>query len=48
MRIAQVCPYSLSVPGGVQRQVLGLARAQRALGHQVTVLAPSDGPPPEP
>ncbi|HUZ44145.1 MAG TPA: glycosyltransferase family 4 protein [Acidimicrobiales bacterium] len=47
MRVAQVCPYSLSIPGGVQGQVLGLARAQRRHGHDVTVLAPSDGPPPE-
>lgn len=48
MRIAQVCPYSLSVPGGVQGQVLGLARALRDLGHEARVLAPSDGPPPDP
>jgi phosphatidylinositol alpha-mannosyltransferase len=48
MRIAQVCPYSLSLPGGVQGQVLGLARSLRATGHTVTVLAPTDGPPPEP
>lgn len=47
VRVAQLCPYSLSVPGGVQAQVLGLARAQRALGHDVAVLAPCDGPPPE-
>ncbi|MHB1924454.1 MAG: glycosyltransferase family 4 protein [Acidimicrobiales bacterium] len=47
MRVAQVCPYSLSIPGGVQGQVLGLARALRRHGHHVTVLAPSDGPPPE-
>jgi len=48
VRVAQVCPYSLSIPGGVQGQVLGLARALRRAGHEVTVLAPSDGPPPEP
>jgi phosphatidylinositol alpha-mannosyltransferase len=47
MRAGLVCPYSLSAPGGVQGQVLGLARALRALGHEVRVLAPSDGPPPE-
>lgn len=47
MRIAQVCPYSLSVPGGVQGQVLGLARALRKLGHEARVLAPCDGPPPD-
>ena len=43
-----VCPYSLSIPGGVQAQVLGLARHLRRLGHEVRVLAPCDGPPPEP
>ncbi|MDP8937326.1 MAG: glycosyltransferase family 4 protein [Actinomycetota bacterium] len=48
MRVALVCPYSLSLPGGVQGQVLGLARALRALGHTVRVLGPCDGPPPEP
>lgn len=48
MRIAQVCPYSLTVPGGVQSQVLGLARALRDLGHDARVLGPCDGPPPEP
>lgn len=47
MRIGLVCPYSISVPGGVQEQVLGLARALRAKGHQARVLAPSDGPPPD-
>jgi len=47
VRIGIVCPYSVSVPGGVQEQVLGLARALRAKGHQARVLAPSDGPPPD-
>jgi phosphatidylinositol alpha-mannosyltransferase len=47
MRIAQVCPYSLTPPGGVQAQVLGLARSLRTLGHEVRVLAPCDGPPPD-
>ena len=27
MRVGLVCPYSLTLPGGVQGQVLGLARA---------------------
>ena len=48
MRIAQVCPYSLTLPGGVQAQVLGLGRALRKVGHDVRVLGPCDGPPPEP
>jgi phosphatidylinositol alpha-mannosyltransferase len=44
MRVAVVCPYSLSVPGGVQGQVLGLARALDRLGHRALVLAPVDAP----
>ena len=48
MRIGLVCPYSLTVPGGVQGQVLGLARALRRNGHEARVLGPCDGPPPEP
>jgi len=46
LRVAMVCPYSISVPGGVQSQALGLARTMRELGHEVRVLAPCDGPPP--
>jgi phosphatidylinositol alpha-mannosyltransferase len=41
-------PYSLSRPGGVQGQVLGLARELRKLGVDVRVIGPCDGPPPEP
>ncbi|MDQ3898748.1 MAG: glycosyltransferase family 4 protein [Actinomycetota bacterium] len=47
MRVGLVSPYSLSLPGGVQGQVLGLARALRSQGHQVRVLGPCDGAPPE-
>ncbi len=47
MRIGIICPYSLTMPGGVQMQVLGLARALRRRGHAVRVLAPCDGPPPD-
>ncbi|MGZ8764601.1 MAG: glycosyltransferase family 4 protein [Acidimicrobiia bacterium] len=43
-----ICPYSLSIQGGVQGQVLGLARALREIGHETRVLAPCDGPPPMP
>jgi phosphatidyl-myo-inositol alpha-mannosyltransferase len=46
MRIAAVCPYSVSKPGGVQAQVLGLAQAFRLLGHHVDVIAPCDDAPP--
>lgn len=42
MRVALLCPYSLSRPGGVQGQVVGLARALVAGGHEAVVLAPSD------
>ena len=48
MRIGLVCPYSLTMPGGVQGQVLALARSLRSLGHEVRVLGPCDGPPPDP
>jgi len=37
-----VSPYSLSRPGGVQGQVIGLARALRARGVEVTVVGPVD------
>lgn len=46
LRIGLVCPYSVGVPGGVQGQVMGLARALRRMGHEARVLAPCDGPPP--
>src|SRR3954451_22275193 len=48
MRVGLVSPYSLTMPGGVQGQVLALARVLRHLGHETRVLAPCDGPPPEP
>lgn len=47
VRIGIVCPYSLTLPGGVQGQVLGLARALRTKGHHTRVLGPCDGPPPD-
>ena len=47
MRVVLICPYSLSLPGGVQGQVLGLARTLRQAGVSATVLGPCDGPPPE-
>ncbi|MEO6570334.1 MAG: glycosyltransferase family 4 protein [Ilumatobacteraceae bacterium] len=46
LRVGMVCPYSLSIPGGVQAQVMGLARELRRGGHEVRVLGPCDGPPP--
>lgn len=47
MRIGIISPYSLTVPGGVQGQVLGLARALRSRGHEAVALGPCDGPPPD-
>src|SRR5947207_132093 len=47
MRVGLICPYSLTTPGGVQGQVLGLARSLRHLGHEARVLGPCDGPPPD-
>jgi len=47
MRVGLVSPYSLTIPGGVQGQVLGLARSLRHLGHEARVLGPCDGPPPD-
>jgi phosphatidylinositol alpha-mannosyltransferase len=48
LRVGLICPYSLSIPGGVQNQALGIARALRAMGVEARVLAPCDGPPPDP
>src|SRR5262245_28406117 len=48
LRVLLSCPYSLSVVGGVQGQVLGLAGALRELGVDARVIAPCDGPPPAP
>lgn len=47
LRVGMICPYSLTVPGGVQAQVLGLARTLRSKGVDVRVIAPCDGPPPD-
>ena len=40
VRVGMICPYSLTLPGGVQGQVLGLARSLRAKGIEVRVLGP--------
>jgi len=42
VRIGLVCPYSFDIPGGVQNHVKDLAEALLGLGHQVSVLAPSE------
>ncbi len=46
MRLGLICPYSLTVPGGVQNQVMAMARSLLRRGHEVRVLAPCDGAPP--
>ena len=40
MRIGLVSPYDLSSPGGVQAQVIGLAKALRAAGDEAFVIGP--------
>jgi phosphatidyl-myo-inositol alpha-mannosyltransferase len=41
LRVGIVCPYSLGVPGGVQRHVHDLAQTLITAGHSVSVLAPA-------
>jgi predicted metal-dependent phosphoesterase TrpH/glycosyltransferase involved in cell wall biosynthesis len=41
MRVCLVTPFAWSVPHEVNDHVAGVARSLRALGHSVTVLAPS-------
>jgi phosphatidylinositol alpha-mannosyltransferase len=43
VRVGLVCPYSWSVPGGVQSHVAGLASALQALGVETEILAPEGG-----
>ena len=42
-----ICPYSLTLPGGVQGQVLSLSKALVKRGIEVRILGPCDGPPPD-
>ena len=48
MRVAIMCPYSMSIPGGVQNQVLLLAKEMRTRGIDARIIAPCDGAPPVP
>ena len=43
MKIAQVCPYDLDRPGGVQVHIRDTAVALAELGHDVTIIAPKVG-----
>jgi phosphatidylinositol alpha-mannosyltransferase len=40
LRIAQLCPYDIDRPGGVQTHVRDTSRALEQLGHEVTIIAP--------
>jgi phosphatidyl-myo-inositol alpha-mannosyltransferase len=44
LRLALVAPYDLSVPGGVNTQIRGQAKALRQIGHSVDVFGPASGP----
>lgn len=41
MKIALVCPYDTSRPGGVKSHILGLGHALSERGHQVEVIGPN-------
>lgn len=47
VRVGLVSPYSLTIPGGVQGQILALGRALRSRGVATRILGPCDGPPPD-
>jgi phosphatidyl-myo-inositol alpha-mannosyltransferase len=47
VKIALVCPYSWSVPGGVSNHIEALAGRLRGSGHDVLILAPVDADAPE-
>jgi phosphatidylinositol alpha-mannosyltransferase len=40
LKIAQLCPYDINRPGGVQRHIFDLSAALRKMGHEVTIIAP--------
>ena len=43
MKIAQICPYVLSRPGGVKSHIFDLSRQLRKKGYTVRILAPFSG-----
>jgi phosphatidyl-myo-inositol alpha-mannosyltransferase len=43
LKIAQLCPYDISRPGGVQRHILDLSAALRGVGHDVSIVVPRIG-----
>lgn len=40
MKIAQICPYDFSRPGGVKSHIVSLSRKLTKLGHEVKIVAP--------
>lgn len=40
MKVAIVCPYDIGIPGGVQAQVVGLARELAGRGNDAWIVAP--------
>jgi phosphatidylinositol alpha-mannosyltransferase len=40
MKIAQVCPYNIFRPGGVQSHILALSQELKSRGHEVKIIAP--------
>lgn len=44
MKIAQVCPYDWSRPGGVKAHIENLAIYLRKMGHEVKIIAPNVNP----
>ncbi len=41
MKIAQVCPYDFSRPGGVKSHILSLSKYLAKVGHEVKIIAPN-------
>jgi phosphatidyl-myo-inositol alpha-mannosyltransferase len=41
MKIAQICPYDFSRPGGVKSHILSLSSQLSKLGHEVKIIAPN-------
>lgn len=46
MKVALICPYDLDRPGGVQDQVMRIARWLDARGHEATIVGPGETGPP--
>lgn len=42
MKVGLVCPYDMGAHGGVQDQVIRLARWLRAAGHEATIVGPGE------